>query len=131
MRPSNWQFSELVIRRFCAGLMMLSVLTRAIVPAGFIPAIDGATGSGLVICTAHGTRIIVDHTQGPVQPDEKRGDHHDCSTLCSPVAVAGAVDAGPLAPRYATALHWPRFDFVTPPARAGPLFSIRGPPIAV
>lgn len=132
MRPSNWQFSKRKIERLCAGIVLLAVLFRAYAPAGPVLAFSAdAIISTLVICTAQGTKIVADPTGGPQKPEDKRPNHHDCSTLCSPFAVVGSAGANHISLRYESAVSWPAFDFTTPPVRAGPLLSIRGPPAAV
>jgi hypothetical protein len=131
MKRVGLQSLDRTSRRAFVGLLLLAVLMRVALPVSPLLTAEGSSASGLVICTAHGIKIITDPSLEPEQPNSDHVDHHDCSTLCSPVAVAGVADAGPLAPIYSAAVHWPRFDFTTPPARAGPQVSIRGPPITV
>lgn len=132
MRPFHWQFSKRPIERFCAGILILAVLFRAYAPASSVLAFSAdGINSILVICTAQGTKIVADPMGGRLKPDDKPSSHLDCSTLCSPLAVVGGAEAKHIFLRYDSAISWPTFDFITPPVRAGPLLSIRGPPAAV
>jgi hypothetical protein len=114
------------------GLLLLAVLLRALIPAGFMPAWSETAGGlqGLVICTAQGFKVIADPAAEQEHPTDKTfSDHGSCTILASPFALPPYSLGFEFAAAYGDPVHWPRFDCRTPPARAGPHLSIRGPPV--
>jgi len=116
------------------GVLLVAVLLRALIPAGFMPVwSEKASGfSGLVICTAQGSKVIADPGGEQKRPIEKTAsDHEYCPILASSVALPPLSLGFEFAAAFGDPAVWPRFDFGTPPARAGPNLSIRGPPVIV
>jgi hypothetical protein len=116
------------------GLLLMAVLLRALIPAGFMPAWSETAGGlqGLVICTAQGFKVIADPGAEQEHPTDKAFlDHDSCTILASPIALPPLSLGFEFASAYGDPVHWPHFDLRTPPARAGPYLSIRGPPVIV
>jgi len=87
---------------------------------------------GLVICTAQGFKVIANPGAEQEHPTDKTGsDHECCPILASPIALPPLSLGFEFAAAYGDLAVWPRFEFRTPPARAGPHLSIRGPPVIV
>jgi hypothetical protein len=116
------------------GIFVLAVLLRALIPAGFMPVwSEKASGlPGLVICTAQGSKVIADPAGEQEHPSDKTtSDHEFCPILASPIALPPISLGFEFAAAYGDSAAWPHFEFTTPPARAGPHLSIRGPPVIV
>ena len=80
-------------RLILAGLLLLALVFRAAVPAGWMPSADGAS---LVICTGTGPAVV--HLDGKGEPTKPRtADRHD---VC---AFAGLGAAPPEPPAVLTA----------------------------
>lgn len=121
-----------LLGRLCAGLMVVSLALRVLVPDGFMLSAsrgDGGTAQ-LVICTASGFKVIDVGEDGgsvPVPDTEHAGD--PCCTLCSaPVVLADAADGLVSLTGFEAPVRWPVWTSLRPPVRAGPGLSIRGPP---
>lgn len=118
--------------RFCAGLMVVALALRVLIPDGFMLSTsrgDGGTAQ-LVICTASGFKVVDVGEDGgsvPAPDTEHAGD--TCCTLCSaPVVLAGAAVDLDLLTGFEAPVRWPVWTSLRPPVRAGPGLSIRGPP---
>lgn len=87
---------------------------------------------GLVICTAQGSKVIADPGGEQQHPTDKtNSDREYCPILASPTALPPLSLGFEFAAAYGDPAVWPRFEFTTPPARAGPNLSNRGPPVIV
>lgn len=121
------------MRRTFVRLLLLAVLVRALVPAGFMPDAGHGHGLSLVICTSSGTRVeVADLALGKSDHRGKRASHAGdvCpfGDLTGPALSPGwprvLARASPLraTPRLATAQ--------LPPARSVPALGSRAPPLA-
>lgn len=120
------------------GLLVLAVLVRGLIPAGYMP--GGAQGAGglfpLELCSADNTvkTILMDLTGGDAVPDDAQGDPNASACVFSWLGNAVAADATPTAPVFlaqpggiiAAAVHSPaHLRFV-----AGAPLGSRAPPLA-
>lgn len=69
-------------RRFAwVVLLLVAVVVRAAIPAGWMPKLDGAQGGELVICTGGG-QVVLHGKDGP--PSPHRSGHHEVCAYASP-----------------------------------------------
>lgn len=119
------------VRVWLGHALVLAVVLRALVPAGFMPVFEDRDGGGLkiVICTAHGPKLVSTHEDGG--PDNGALAKHT-SEVCAFVPLAAFTPpdvAVTLPPALRDAPVPTRFGTATlPPARAGPANGSRAPP---
>lgn len=80
-------------RPVAAYMLLLAMLVRGLVPAGWMPASSG--GAPLAICTLHGLQIVDTAPKG--QPSPQRDTAPAAHDIC-PFAAAAHLTLGPAAP---------------------------------
>lgn len=114
---------------FAAWLVLIAVMARALVPAGFMPAVDGT----LVICTLEGAKRVIIGADGlPHEAPEEDGRGAQMHGLChfagthaAPVPGGAPGLEAPLHVRLTHRLEYTFFASVKPQLR---LADARGPP---
>ena len=120
-------------RWWITHLLLIGLLLRSLVPAGYMPDFSTTSDGGLkiVICTAIGvTALTVDDGGKPV-PDQGR-KHQDQPCAFAGIAAAPLPAMAPLetgTAAYERVAWAPRAGADLPPSRAGPPLGSRGPPI--
>lgn len=97
------------MRLICSMLLVLTVLARALVPAGYMTQASATGGFEIVICSSDGLETILADADGnPIEPSGRSGN--DSGETC-PFALAGVsilTASGGLLPDFtplAVALH--------------------------
>ena len=119
---------SLKIRRIAASLVLLGILARGVIPAGFMPAMQGGIMQ-IKICTANGfASIFVPADTAPHAPQPHKAQSDTCPY--APGFTAATLQAPPALPL---------FDLIAPPmlrllrAAAKIVFfkpySAQGPPV--
>lgn len=121
------------VARYLTGLLLVAVMVRALVPAGFMPDFQsGPDGTfKIVICTANGFKVISTDAGDDPSP---RSDHgHDVCAFAATASLALLVPEVAETPRPHVSLLVQAIpaEVVLPPARAGPQLGSRGPPKTV
>lgn len=111
-------------------LVLALFVSRALIPAGWMPDFAVGTGSPIVICTASGlTTLYVDENGKPIRHEQSRGEPCLLGSLTPATAPVAAIAIN--APRFSGHADLPYFQdvriphllrFTTGPARAPPSF---------
>lgn len=81
------------LRLLAVHLALVAMVLRALLPAGWMPNLDGQPGSALIICSMDGSAdLSADHGGLPPkhQPDG-RGDHDGCPFAAAPHLATGGI----------------------------------------
>ncbi|MGE5266088.1 MAG: DUF2946 family protein [Deltaproteobacteria bacterium] len=119
------------VRAWLGHALALAVILRALIPAGFMPVFAEHEGGGLkiVICTAHGTKLVSTDQDG--RPDDRSVEKHT-SEPCAFVPMAVFTPPDVIVTPAPAVHHDPVLTFhaavTLPPARAGPANGSRAPP---
>jgi hypothetical protein len=119
------------VRAWLGQALVVAIVLRALIPAGFMPVLSEPDGGGLkiVICTAHGTKLVAAVEDGG--SDTRSAAKHagepcafvSLATLPAPDSAVSQTPGKPNAPAYAR-----HAAGTLPPARAGPANGSRAPP---
>lgn len=116
----------------CLGLLVLAVLVRALVPAGFMPPASAAQPLQLSICSTQGQFIELWVTPEPSSAPEHGQAMPECpygllGNLATPMSPGGGLVGLPVPQAMAAAVSprgiWPRYR-----APLGPPLGSRAPP---
>ena len=116
-------------RIFALWLALLGVTLRALIPAGYMPAMSRADGAAIVLCTSQGAVVVLSEPGKPLKPATGHGE--DCPfgfalSMAAAPATLAHVDLGRELPpsshtsRAKEILASPRDNYSS---RAPPLFS--------
>lgn len=119
------------LRWWVAHLLLLAIVSRALIPIGYMPDFQSADGVfKVVICSGMGAKSVsLDADGNPLPNQQSSHDEQPCAFAGIAAVALPALDAIPLsAPMFQTSILTPRVAVHLPPSRAGPTLGSRGPP---